>query len=106
MQKAFMSLAYISDMMVGSEVSPIQKQKLLKIAKSYIGEGEYAAAIVTTPEDQFMVNEADLCANLKVKGKSTDFQSVVDVTFKDFSAVSYLLFKHGNQIQMRISKAA
>jgi magnesium-transporting ATPase (P-type) len=53
-----------------------------------------------------MVNEADLCANLKVKGKSTDFQSVVDVTFKDFSAVSYLLFKHGNQIQMRISKAA
>lgn len=53
-----------------------------------------------------MVNEADLCANLKVKGKSADFQAVVDVTFKDFSAVSYLLFKHGNQIQMRISKAS
>lgn len=51
MQKAFMTLAYISDMMVGSEISPIQKQKLLKIAKTYIGEGEYAAAIVTTPED-------------------------------------------------------
>jgi magnesium-transporting ATPase (P-type) len=76
------------------------------MAKSYIGEGEYVAAIVTTPEDQFMVNEADLCANLKVKGKSADFQAVVDVTLKDFSAVSYLLFKHGNQIQMRISKAA
>ena len=42
-----------------------------------------------------MVNEADLCANLKVKGKSADFQAVVDVTLKDFSAVSYLLFKHG-----------
>ena len=40
MQKSFMTLAYISDMMVGSEISPIQKQKLLKIAKSYIGEGE------------------------------------------------------------------
>lgn len=106
MQKAFMTLAYISDLMVGSEISPLQKQKLVKMAKSYVGEGEYAAAIVTTPEDQFMVNEADLCANLKVKGKSTDFQAVVDVTFKDFSAVSYLLFKHGNQIQMRISKAA
>lgn len=51
MQKAFMTLAYISDMMIGSEVSPIQKQKLLKIAKTYIGEGEYVAAIVTTPED-------------------------------------------------------
>lgn len=96
MQKAFMTLAYISDLMVGSEISPLQKQKLVKMAKSYVGEGEYAAAIVTTPEDQFMVNEADLCANLKVKGKSTDFQAVVDVTFKDFSAVSYLLFKHGN----------
>jgi hypothetical protein len=53
-----------------------------------------------------MVNEADLCANLKVKGKSADFQAVVDVTLKDFSAISYLLFKHGNQIQMRLSKAA
>ena len=53
-----------------------------------------------------MVNEADICANLKVKGKSADFQAVVDVTIKDFSAVSYLLFKHGNQIQMRLSKAA
>lgn len=106
MQKSFMTLAYICDMMVGAEITPIQKQKLLKIAKSYIGEGEYAAAIVTTPEDQFMVNEADLTANFKTKGKSADFQAVVDVTLKDFSAVSYLLFKHGNQIQMRLSKAA
>ena len=78
----------------------------MKIAKNYIGEGEYAAAIVATPEDQFMVNEADLCANFKTKGKSADFQAVVDVTLKDFSAMSYLLFKHGNQIQMRLSKAA
>jgi len=73
MQKSFMTLAYICDMMVGSEISPIQKQKLLKIAKSYIGEGEYVAAIVSTPEDQFMVNEADLLCNFKTKGKSADF---------------------------------
>ena len=106
MQKSFMTLAYISDMMVGSEITPLQKQKLLKIAKSYIGEGEYAAAIVATTEDQFMANEADLVANFKTKGKSADFQAVSDVTFKDFSAISYLLFKHGNQIQMRLSKAA
>lgn len=106
MQKTFMTLAYISDMMVGSEISPLQKQKLLKIAKSYIGEGEYAAAIVATTEDQFMANEADLVANFKTKGKSADFQAVSDVTFRDFSAISYLLFKHGNQIQMRLSKAA
>ena len=96
MQKSFMTLAYICDMMVGSEISPIQKQRLLKIAKSYIGEAEYVAAILATPEDQFMVNEADLCANFKTKGKSTDFTAVVDVTIKDFSAISYLLFKHGN----------
>ena len=51
MMKSFMTLAYISDMMVGSEISPLQKQKLLKIAKSYIGEGEYAAAIIATTED-------------------------------------------------------
>jgi class 3 adenylate cyclase len=105
MQKSFMTLAYISDMMVGSEVSPLQKQQLLKIAKSYVGEGEYAAAIVATCEDQFMANEADLVANFKTRVKSADFQAVRDVTFKDFSAISYLLFKHGNQIQMRLSKA-
>ena len=45
-----------------------------------------------------MINEADLSANFKTKGKSTDIQAVVDVTLKDFTAVSYLLFKHGNQI--------
>lgn len=53
-----------------------------------------------------MINEADLSANYKTKGKSTDIQAVVDVTLKDFTAVSYLLFKHGNQIQMRLSKAS
>ena len=30
---------------------------------------------------------------------------MVDVTIEDFSAMSYLLFKHGNQIQLRLSKA-
>ena len=68
-----MTLAYISDMMIGSEITPLQKQKLLKIAKNYIGEGEYAAAIVSATEDQFMANEADLVANFKTKGISTDF---------------------------------
>ena len=101
-----MTLAYISGLMVGSEISPIQKQKLLKIAKAYNGEEQYAAAIIATAEDQFMANEADLTANLKTNAKSTDLQAVSDVTFKDFSAISYLLFKHGNMIQLRISKAA
>lgn len=43
-----------------------------------------------------MAYEADLVANLKTKAISTDFQAISDVTFKDFSAISYLLFKHGN----------
>lgn len=51
MIKSFITLAYISNMMVGSEITPIQKQYLLKIVKNFIGEGEYAAAIVTSPED-------------------------------------------------------
>lgn len=53
-----------------------------------------------------MIYEADLCAYLKTKGNSVDFQAVVDVTLEDFSAMSYLLFKHGNHIQMRLSKAS
>jgi len=51
MQKTFMTLAYISDMMVGSEVAPLQKQKLITMAKNFIGEGEYTSCILTTPED-------------------------------------------------------
>ena len=51
MQKSFMTLAYISDMMIGSEIMPLQKQKLIKIARSYVGEGEYVSAIVSTAED-------------------------------------------------------
>ena len=45
----------------------------MKITKSYIGDGEYAAAIISTSEDRFMANEADLVANFKSKGKSADF---------------------------------
>jgi hypothetical protein len=98
LQKSFMTLAYLSDMLIGSEVKPLMKQKIVLMARNYIGEGEYTACVVTTPEDQFMVNEADLCVNLKDRSKSTDFQAVVDVSIKDLSAISYLLFKHGNQI--------
>lgn len=64
MQKTFMTLAYICDMMVGSEIAPLQKQKMITMAKNFIGEGEYTSCIVSTPEDQFMVNEADVCVNL------------------------------------------
>jgi hypothetical protein len=45
-----------------------------------------------------MTIEADIVANLENKGKSADFNAISDVTFRDFSAISYLLFKHGNQI--------
>lgn len=106
MQKTFMTLAYISDLMVGSEIAPLQKQKMITMAKNFIGEGEYTSCIVSTPEDQFMVNEADVCVNLQDSERSSvDFQAMVDVTIEDFSAMSYLLFKHGNQIQLRLSKA-
>jgi len=94
-----MTLAYLCDMMVGSEIKPLQKQTIIVMAKEFVGEGEYTACILATPEDQFMVNNSDLCANLKDKNKSSDFQAVVDVSLKDFTAISYLLFKHGNQIQ-------
>ena len=65
------------------------------MAKNFIGEGEYTSCILTTPEDQFMINEADVCVNLQSQS-AVDFQAMVDVTIEDFSAISYLLFKHGN----------
>ena len=46
-----MTLAYLSDMLIGSEIKPLQKQKLVVMAKNFIGEGEYTACVVTTPED-------------------------------------------------------
>lgn len=76
------------------------------MTKGYVGEGQYVSAIISASEDQFMVNEADLVANFKNKGKAADFQAVVDVSLKDFTAITYLLFKHGNMIQMRLTVAA
>lgn len=73
LQKSFMTLAYLSDILIGSEVKPLLKQKIVLMARNYIGEGEYTACVITTPEDQFMINEADLCVNLKDRSKSTDF---------------------------------
>ena len=81
MQKSFLTLAYVSDILIGSEISPMQKQKLIKIVKSYIGKGEYTASIIATVEDQFMASEADIVANFKNKIKSDDFQAISDVTF-------------------------
>lgn len=46
-----MTLAYLSDMLVGSEIKPMMKQKIIYMAKNFIGEGEYTVAILTTPED-------------------------------------------------------
>jgi hypothetical protein len=43
-----------------------------------------------------MASEADIVANFKNNIKSDDFQAISDVTFQDFSAICYLLFKHGN----------
>ena len=51
MIKSFMTLAYLSDIMVGSEITPIQKQKLLNITKGSVGEGQYVAAIISASED-------------------------------------------------------
>jgi hypothetical protein len=45
-----------------------------------------------------MMYDADLCIGLDDKTKSAEVSAMVDVTIKDFSAISYLLFKHGNQI--------
>lgn len=105
MQKSFLTLAQISDLMIASSVSPNQKQRLIKMVKDYIGEDQYTAAIITATEDQFMMNEADLVLNLKQPNKSIDFKAIADLTFKDFSAIGYLLFKHGNFLSLRISRA-
>jgi hypothetical protein len=51
MLKSFLTLSLISDIMVGSEISPLQKQKLIKVVKQFLGEGQYVAAIIASPED-------------------------------------------------------
>ena len=51
MLKSFLTLSLISDIMVGSEISPLQKVKLIKVVKQFLGEGQYVAAIISGPED-------------------------------------------------------
>jgi hypothetical protein len=44
---------------------------MITMAKNFIGEGEYTSCILSTPEDQFMVHEADVCVNLQDSERSS-----------------------------------
>jgi len=78
---------------------------LIRITKEFIGTTDHTLAVVTAAEDQFMVNEADIVANLKTQAKPSDIDAQSDFSFEDFSALSYLLFKHGTLVRMRLAKA-
>mmetsp|Transcript_1509 Transcript_1509/g.2022 ORF Transcript_1509/g.2022 Transcript_1509/m.2022 type:complete len:154 (-) Transcript_1509:3570-4031(-) len=52
-----------------------------------------------------MARDADIVVNLCSELKATDVNAVADVTIDDFSALSYLLFKHGTILQLRLSQA-
>lgn len=101
-----MTLAQITDVMIGSDINPIYKQRLIRMVKDYIGEEQYTKAIVASTEDKFMINEADIVGNLNQRERSYDFNTVCDYSFKDFSAISNLLFKHGSYIHPRIQKVS
>lgn len=51
MIKSFITLSYISDLMIGSQIMPIQKQQLVKIVKEFIGDDQFAAAVIASPQD-------------------------------------------------------
>mmetsp|Transcript_1508 Transcript_1508/g.2005 ORF Transcript_1508/g.2005 Transcript_1508/m.2005 type:complete len:179 (-) Transcript_1508:3498-4034(-) len=52
-----------------------------------------------------MVNDSDIVANLKTQFKPSDFDALSDFCFEDFSALSYLLFRHGTILKLRLAKA-
>lgn len=81
LQKSFITLAYMTDMVIGSDISPLQKQKLVRMTKDFVGHTQNVMAILATTEDQFMANEADLVCNFESQNKSIDFEAVSDVSF-------------------------
>jgi len=51
MLKIFLTLASLSDVIIGSEVQPLQKQNLVKVTNEFVKEDENVVSIITSPED-------------------------------------------------------
>jgi hypothetical protein len=102
-QKIFLALTMLCDIVIISDLNPVLKQKLAYIIKEFIQEEEfYLGCLVSSEEDHYLVNSGDLVISLMNKHKSNDYTGMVDMEISDFSGLSYLLFKHGNIIVAKI----
>mmetsp|Transcript_14892 Transcript_14892/g.23076 ORF Transcript_14892/g.23076 Transcript_14892/m.23076 type:complete len:194 (-) Transcript_14892:1424-2005(-) len=68
-----------------------------------MGDEIYSLAVVAGFEDFYMLNSASVSLNLEIANdKSTDFTARSQANIRDFSSISYLLFKHASMDHRRI----
>lgn len=65
------------------------------------GNNGYVVAVVKKRGDQQFSHEANVSVGIKSKFGKSDLIAAVDVKMKDFSAISYLLFKHSTILSRR-----
>jgi len=72
LQKSFIGLSYLADIMVGSGISQVQKRELVGLATKFVESKQYVGAVISNPQDQLMVTEADVVFSYSKRGMPTD----------------------------------
>lgn len=93
----------LCDIIMISDIQPVMKQQIAKMIKDFIKDEEfYLGCLVCSEEDHYLLNSGDLVISQYNSLKSNDYLGMCDMEISDFSGMSYLLFKHGNNIIAKI----
>lgn len=98
----FLTIATLSDFVIGCSISPFQKAELLKAVKMFGSGKEYIMAVISSAEDQKLIVEADVSIAINARYKQSDALVMSDIIMKDFYSLTYLIFKHGTLCQRRL----
>jgi soluble P-type ATPase len=100
----FFTLTSFCSLVTLHEVNPIQRAMLAKFLRQYNNTGGKGSvmAIVAGNKDRYLIKEADVSIAIQKNFKVSDLQAAADIVMSDFYGLTYLLFKHGTQLQRRI----
>jgi len=100
----FFTLTSFCSLITLHEVDPIQRAMLVKFLRQYNNTGGKGSvmAIVAGNKDRYLIKEADVSIAIQKNFKVSDLQAAADIVMSDFYGLTYLLFKHGTQLQRRI----
>mmetsp|Transcript_40736 Transcript_40736/g.62175 ORF Transcript_40736/g.62175 Transcript_40736/m.62175 type:complete len:151 (-) Transcript_40736:1223-1675(-) len=91
-------------MVVCSGATAIQKKYLVSALNDFQVNKSTVASIVAHVEDAFFSHDASVVISVLHDHSPMDLTAIGDIHLRDFSGLTYLLFKHGNVIPKRLIK--